>query len=245
MGEKAVPSSPKVGILIVHGIGRQKFGSTLMAGCDPLVEWLRERLGKQLSNAPVEVVGAELREEDLPENTPAHARVRVRSSAGEEETWLVAESWWASSFPEPRYSEVVRWTLVSGIVAIAADAADRYGRISKQWANRNYLGVVGTIFELYLTLLVFTPILLPVGVLTAASFIPWIRRFVLRLQEGLTGSIGDSFALTKGTSRSAAIINKTVKDISWLTSQGVQSLVVVAHSRGPRSTSRSVGTGGS
>jgi hypothetical protein len=103
-----------LGILLVHGIGTQRRGDTLIRIGNAIHAWLRD----WLHHADVEIADAKLAPEKSEGDAPAHARIFF----GQDDqisslTWHLAESHWADTFPAPSYLEFVRWVL--GVVPSA------------------------------------------------------------------------------------------------------------------------------
>src|SRR5262245_20898417 len=114
-----------VGVLFVHGIGRSRRGDTLARFGDAFVRWIDGWLAKADVTAegvrPTARLGSAVL--DPPRGVrdpPAHATLVLRHvpamRTGVPETptsrdvrCLLAEAWWAQSFPPPTYGELVTW----------------------------------------------------------------------------------------------------------------------------------------
>jgi len=94
-----------VAVVFVHGIGRQARTDTLLGFAEPLVVWLRDRVGP---DGAVEVVDASLGAGPS-DDAPSHATITVRPAAGIETRWCLMESHWAESFPPPTPATMFGW----------------------------------------------------------------------------------------------------------------------------------------
>ena len=113
------------GVLVVHGIGEQLPGETLVTVADAVTHtadhWLRFRgaADRKMSErvfapdasygqvrARVEV--AALRDDD----TPPHLRIAVDADADAAQRLLCVEGYWADAFHTPRYVELLRWSVL-------------------------------------------------------------------------------------------------------------------------------------
>ncbi len=140
------PVQPKVGVLFVHGIGAQGKGDTLLGFGEPLCRWLDNWLGHQA--APVgglsrlRVTGAQLTEPTDPSHySPPHAKIRFANpltpqsgSLDANTEWLLAESWWASSFQSAKFGELRNWGFGLGPLLFI--------RAGIVWAVRPWLGFI-------------------------------------------------------------------------------------------------------
>ena len=245
------PQQPVVGVLLVHGIGNQRRGEALQTQLRAILDWIHQRLGS--NESAVTVTDANLRNPAESAYEPPNARVElgpVQALASQEDTddpsrsqreqWLVAESWWASSFYSPRYGEMMSWTLTSAAVTLAADLGEVFrqlvpavggqSRVARTLEAIRYL--VPNLIRLYARALVLCPALLILVALMAGRIVPPVRNLATRLQNALTGSIGDSHALVRQPVVCAAIVGRVERDLRWLIEQDVGSIVVIAHSQG-------------
>jgi hypothetical protein len=62
--------------------------------------------------------------------------------------------------------------------------------------------------------------------------IPKLRAAILRTQQLLVGTVGDSYLYLTSSIRGAALISKVQRDLKWLADQGCTRIAVVAHSQG-------------
>jgi hypothetical protein len=112
------PQDADLGVLFVHGIGDQQQYSTLAQFGGALQRWLNRWLeggrppqpkrDRTAASPLVDVVSVQHHPSDR--NAPAHARMIVTQD-GTEQTWLLAEAWWAPEVTPPKFSNFVRWIL--------------------------------------------------------------------------------------------------------------------------------------
>ena len=159
--------------LFVHGIGTQPWGDTLGRRGDALVKTIGR--GTR-SNAQVIVERAGPSEDSA--TKPAEAHLTVESDH-HRERWLLSESWWAESFPQPTYRELVSWSLRALPWAVALHFARGYWREAA--ANRKYaipLAFIRASSKL-LVMLLFTPvIMLLMGLSLVIGALPPLRGWV-------------------------------------------------------------------
>src|SRR5262249_34115912 len=106
-----------LGILLVHGIGEQRRGATLVKWLDTIVATINRGARSEVS--------ATVERADLAEQ--AHAVVRIRGE-GVDERWIVVEGWWAEAFTAPSFSQLVGWSFRAIPWALAMHAAQRLHR---------------------------------------------------------------------------------------------------------------------
>src|SRR6187399_294158 len=114
-----------LGVLLVHGIGNQPRGATLTDFGTPLIDWISSRA--KVSGATATVRSASLVRDD---EEPALAELEIHTNT-RSTRWLLAESWWAQSFPGARFSDVARWGLVIVPWAIGSHFAKRLSRVER------------------------------------------------------------------------------------------------------------------
>ncbi|HVF05292.1 MAG TPA: hypothetical protein VNA20_10655 [Frankiaceae bacterium] len=202
----------RLGVLVVHGIGEQRRGSSVRQAADALARALRP-------HATVTLAGVDV-DPDADRERPAHLEILLERD-GDAARWLLAESWWARAFQPPTFREVLRWAWRVAPGLLAVEAWRRRENNAFTWSGQLTL----LLAPLTVTLLVLLVVLsaLPVG---------RVRALVGRVQVALTGTIGDSAVLDDGVLGSA-IASRVVADLEWLARQpGVVRIVVLAHSQG-------------
>src|SRR5687768_15014930 len=94
----------RLGVLLVHGIGTQPPSETLVRWGDVLLNTICRATKNQVKA---------MIERARPGNSgdqPAEVEILIHAD-GKEERWLLAEGWWAGSFPAPSYRELVSWSV--------------------------------------------------------------------------------------------------------------------------------------
>lgn len=236
-----------LGVLFVHGMGGQHSGGTLHQFCDPLYEWLRRWAA---GGGKSELASATLRDVrlDRDSDAPAHATIDLTHADETTQRWLLAESHWADEFRPPAFSRMLGWllTLAPWITceymrAVWARELTRRSRKNraKRWGGMFTKGVV------LLLASVLGPLLCGLGVvvllaLRVLSVLPIesLRTKVEGIVRGLVGSLGDVFTIVESPLDREAILGRIARDRAWLEQQGVDKVVVVAHSAGAALTYR-------
>src|SRR5207247_6316503 len=138
-----------LGVLLVHGIGRQRLGETLGGWGDVLIK----TIGRATRNEIVATV-----ERADPGEWPGEAdtAAAVRLGAGDHtERWLFSEGRWADSFPPPSYRELVSWSVRALPWSLAFHIAQRYWKAgSHEWSRAKILALATALGQLLLALAV-------------------------------------------------------------------------------------------
>lgn len=238
--DTAAPTRPEfeLGVLVVHGIGDQKQGATLTTWVDALSNWL----GHRHTGSPLipRVRRAVLR----PNDGPAHVELNVRDD-DDNQTWLFAEGWWASTFDPPTFGELWSWSFIS-VPATAAmhanamvDSAVRRLK-SARGAQTIYEGLRLVVMVLFLIgLVMLSPLILALltllllaGVVASALPIDALRTAVAKAQLISIGTIGDTKRLIDSPTQSGAIKSPVADGIAWLREQGCEKIAIISHSQG-------------
>jgi hypothetical protein len=99
-----------LGVLLVHGIGEQQAGDTLLEFTEPLEDFCAQWVaGAGDSAGTVTVSDTQLRREEGDGPAPSHTRLHASVDGRGEMTWLVAESRWAERFPVPSFGQLLGW----------------------------------------------------------------------------------------------------------------------------------------
>ena len=117
----ATVDTADLAVVVVHGVGAQDVGSTLIAWAEPILQELREYVenrGGTLRYGPAQL-----------HSDPAQVSVHYDLGDHRTKTWTFLEARWATAFPWPGSADVLRWggrfTPPSRrSVSAAADAAD-------------------------------------------------------------------------------------------------------------------------
>jgi hypothetical protein len=178
-------------VLLVHGMGEQRRGNTLVTWLDAIVATISAATRNRVS---AEVEWADLgKRSDANGNTPAHATIRIRDD-GVDESWLVVEAWWAETFVVPSFAQLVAWSFRAIPWTIVMHAAQRYRRRGAEgeglfrWLARGWAAaqVLVTLFLAPFIVLALALLLL-VGLIRIGT----VRTTVGRLQRTLAASAGD------------------------------------------------------
>ncbi|MEX2137385.1 MAG: hypothetical protein WEB29_10630 [Chloroflexota bacterium] len=243
------PKKPyAVGILFVHGMGEQVQGDSVTDMGDALTEWLRKWL------APVEksvfkIRDATLRsggqvlggEPDHPIGGQAHVSVTIgdeTKTPPAKQKWRLAESWWATTFRQATFFELVTWAFSAGPWLIASQRAGLENRFrSAAPPNPGLLRrVLNAIAAFFITLVAaivasaVTPVLLALLIFSLIP-IPALTDLVRAIAKNLTGSFGDLLILVRSPVRFAAMAEQVRTDIVEM-DRLCDRVIVLAHSQG-------------
>ena len=212
-----------LGVLFVHGIGNQTQGSTLAEFGTPLVEWTRSRAkdaGIRTEVAHTVLTG--------PNDEPAFSELTFFSKSPRR--WLLAESWWAQSFPLAQFRDVATWSLLIVPWTLGTHFGKRMRRVWKSGRPGRRIAAVSALVG---ALLVSPLVLLVLAVLLALGTIPWpqLRAVVAKIQLSIASSLGDSFMLVTRPLEAAAIRSRLRRDVNWMLRR-CRRVAVVAHSQG-------------
>ncbi len=195
--------------------------------------------------AGVELLDARRDTPNDPE-APAHARLVIRRLATDgsiaQESWLVAESWWAETFWPPKFSELARW----GLRIVPWTLGSHYSAaVRRIWAARPAKGVFARarwstrLIVAALRLLASLPLALLAQVslallfLLAAIPIPQLRKALGTLQRQIAAIVGDSYILLARPIEAASMVGQVRRDLAWLARAArFGNLAVLAHSQG-------------
>jgi len=241
-----------LGVLLVHGIGEQARGDTLISQGDPLVRWLRGRVGGPGApsdpEAKVDVLDVVARQASGDAIPVAHAIVRITDSdgagspnlKGKPAHWVVAEAWWAGAFRPATYAELAEWAVIVGpwVLATEVDGIRRRIGMGKDVPNYIRLGlipislVVG--FALLLVALAagFAFTVAAVGIFVLAlTNLPFVAEWARSLQRNLASGFGDAYVLTRSPVRFAAMAAQVRAGLQVLRGE-CSAVVLIAESQG-------------
>jgi hypothetical protein len=253
-------AAPDLGVLFVHGIGNQITGQTVVQFGDPVLQWLDEWLRFSSKLPPDEVAKLAAKEvNELPHQLnvsearlrtdggiPAHTHVEIGvtpDNNGQPQRWIMAESCWANAFVPPSFRALALW----GLIVYPWTNATHYGSlIRRQWSTvseskgrlRRAIAITRALLIIAFLLVVSVPIsILVVAILAlllvlAIPPIPSLRAMLLRVQQALADTLGDSFILAASQIQRAAIISHVRRDLEWLVSQRCAKIAVIGHSQG-------------
>jgi hypothetical protein len=239
----------ELGVLVVHGIGNQRQGDTLVRWGDAIGGWLRDWGGDPRPPSTVTFESIRLHPAD-PE--PARGTLRICGPDGTV-TWAMAEAWWADDFSTPGYRALAAWsvralptTLFGHVVDVARRASARPDGAGRLRLIVHRLRFIGRVLAGFAAMAVLAPlvvalllVMLAVGLLP----IPALRRAIAAVQRVLTGTVGDSLILLESPIQAAAMTHRVVAGIRHLRQQGCRRVVVVAHSQGAAVATRALAEG--
>ena len=235
-----------VGVLYVHGMGEQDQGDSVTEMGDELTEWLR----KWLPPESFTITEAKLRTgaqvlagaPDHPIGGQAHVSMTITDASKQppaQQEWLLAESWWARSFRQATFVELVAWAFSAGPWLIASQRAGLENRFRKAAERRSYgllksLGrlVIGVVLVVLAAVVAsaITPVFLAL-LLFSLLPIPGLQDVAKALAKNLSGSFGDLLVLVRSPVRFAAMAEQVRSDIDDLGDR-CDRVIVLAHSQG-------------
>jgi hypothetical protein len=221
---------PELGLLLVHGIGRQRAGEAVQEVANALLEWFAARGERQGLRARI----ADARLKDGQD--PARATIEIRDAGDAPVGRLtLVESFWAEEFDPPGFLAVLRWMLGPGAWLLFRHVCTVPRRLFRRSLGIRPAGMVTTLASLVIGMAAIFLVVLPFqlfGVLLAAF---WIIPFA-PFREALAGAflgiaerLGDSFVFARDPVVRRAIADRVARDLDRLDAERV---VVVAHSQG-------------
>jgi len=235
-----------LGVLLVHGMGEQKRRATLDTDGGEILEWLRKRVETAGADGAgmVEILdevqrGVAAGDGDL----PAHVIVRITPppGAGAPAYWLIAEGWWAESFPPADYEEFAPWARAAGPLVgatVIADIARRLevGKDVNPWLRLLLIPVrfpIGLAMVAIGALAAFAVSLygLVLGRAAKMTSLPFVARWALSKQRTLAAGQGDAYLFATRPEYSKAMADKVRSDLAAVREQSMV-VAIVAHSMG-------------
>jgi hypothetical protein len=215
-----------LGLLLVHGIGRQKAGGAVDEVANALLDWLTAR------GRPAEVVRARLKDRDA----PAQATILVPgANAVTQRRLLLVESFWAEEFDPPGFLDVLRWMLGPGAWLLFRHVVGlprRFGRRTLQLRPATVPVVLASAalggIALFLVVLPFQLLGLVLAAFWLVPFAPF-RSALEGIFLSITELLGDSFVFAGDPVVRRAIADRVRRDLEAVDAKQV---VVVAHSQG-------------
>ena len=139
-GEEQKMESQKtetLGILLVHGIGSQRRGDTLVQCATALHSWIRHWLARRRYRWDVDIDLVDVSMAEAGPDHPAQARIKFQQSKMEggsfrhasKFSWLIAESYWFDNYRRPGFYEFMRWALLVLPIAIMVHFMPSYHRV--------------------------------------------------------------------------------------------------------------------
>src|SRR5262245_864156 len=234
----------RTGVVVVHGIGPQLAGQTLLDWVRPIITLLNDAAPKDKFVIPAEkaekvtdpVIKSNI---DFSGETFPMLQVRVpalqKGAPGdprlEEKTWVFTETWWAAEVRPPSLATMASWLGEGGGVGRIVDGIQGHmvgdGLFGKIVAGtlRPFISVITSFVLLVLAVLLGLARLIPIGPLRDAV--------VLRLAASfITDWFGGARTLLLDTAQSANVRHRLVMTIKALRAYGCRDVVIIAHSGG-------------
>lgn len=228
-----LPEPFDLGVLLVHGMGEQQRGQTLATDGKEILDWLKRRVetagadGAGKFEILIEVMRG-VAEGDG--DSPAHVIVQITPPKGKgaPAIWLIAEGWWAESFPSASDEEFVRWARVAGPLIGATLIADIGRRLEiGQYIDRRLLLLLVPIRLLIGAFMVVLGALAAFGV-TGLAF---IARWAPSWRRTLAAGHGDAYLFAMRPAYRKLMADKVRADLAAV-SQKSRKVAIVAHSMG-------------
>jgi hypothetical protein len=182
--------------------------------------------------------------DNCPQNYSLSIEVANINGHIERSSWLVAEAYWADSFPIPNVAEVYVWSIIIAPWVIGSHFGSQIVHTLNA-LKRDSGGFLGwrrglallnllvrfTILPLVIPLLAATQVVL--AVILVVSFIPIesVRRYADQILRKFSAVIGDCYAFASSPVRTAMILRRVEDDMEWLAKR-CKHLVIVGHSQG-------------
>lgn len=236
----------RVGIVMVHGIGPQLAGQTLVDWTRPIITLLNDAAvadpglqvpapGAGSVTDPVVKSNIDFSGETFPVvqvRVPPRTGVEPGDPRGEERTWIFTETWWASEVRAPSLATMIGWLGEQGGV----------GRIV-QGIQKNMLGETGPMAFLgkvsllplvsVITSFVLLVFLILLGLAKLIPFGPLRDAVVLRIASSfLTDWFGGARTILLDAAQSANVRHRLAMTVKALRAYGCRDVVLVAHSGG-------------
>jgi hypothetical protein len=228
-----------LGILFVHGIGSQPPRETLVRWGDTLLKVIARATENSGRVTPIALQGSG---GDRAGDHPAEVAVDLHY-AGQTEKWLLAEAWWAGSFPAPTYSELVSWCTRAVPWSIALHIAQRYWQAGPQASRRAKLVARCAAVVRFIVVMSLAPVLialLGVSLLLGLLPIPQLRSLIISTQTKLVGTVGESLAFVESPLRAVFIRSRILNSLERVQGR-CERTVVVAHSQGAAAVLDAIG----
>ncbi len=225
------PDPSRIGVVVIHGIGSQKPGETLLSWAHALLRvvnaWAATTPGVVHDNdhaltADIDLTGA----------TRPWAAIDVPGAPGHEpQTWLLTEAWWAARVTPPTLAEMFRWLVPSGelgrMVRGIFHGVDGQDRLLRAIDRVFLLPFVSATTLLSVVLYI---------VLSVVRIVPYkpLQDFALFavLDTFLIDWFGDLRVLLTDRTQAASIRSRAIDAIRACVDEGCGTVVVIGHSGG-------------
>ena len=225
----------RIGVVVIHGIGDQKPGETLLLWAHSLLRvvgsWAATTPGVNPANDHAWTADIDLSGENRP-----WVAIDVPGDADHApQSWLMTEAWWAARVQPPTLAQMFTWLvsreemrrLISGMLR-ALNGVEADGNRQLQWVDRIFVPLFALVAVPLATLLY--------AVLSLVRLIP-IKRlqdFVLfkGLDFFLVDWFGDLRTLLVDRTQAASIRVRAADAIRDCMARGCEDVVVIGHSGG-------------
>src|SRR6476659_5962124 len=234
----------RTGIVVVHGIGPQLAGQTLLDWTRPIIQLLRDApaadpgLVVPLATAgavrdPVIKSNIDFSGETFPViqvGVPRRSDVADDDPRAKERTWVFTEAWWASEVRAPSLATMISWLGEQGGVGRIVQGIQE-NKLSGRWAilGRISLQPIVSVVTSFILLL----FVLLLAIAKVIPFGPLRDAVVLRLASSfLTDWFGGARTLLRDAGQSANVRYRLLSTIKALRAYGCRDVVIIAHSGG-------------
>ena len=240
------------GVVLIHGVGQQLAGETLLSWTRPMVALLAdaaradadrpeaERRLKPLPPGPRSVTDPVFRASiDFSGQTfpvvqlrvPGRTDVPADDPRANERKWLVSETWWAAQVKPPTLGAMIEWLGDEGGLGRILQG------IQENMLGRGLLGGAARVsLQALVSVVVAFALLFFAFLLGVTKLVPFgpLKDFVaLRLAASwLTDGFGGARTLLRDPAQSANVRGRLVATIKALRAYGCRDIVVVGHSGG-------------
>ena len=220
----------ELGLLLVHGIGRQKVGGGIQEVANALLDWFAARGAPQGLRA--RIADARLKTDGEPARATLEVRDRTDTPVGR---LVLVESFWAEEFDPPGFMAVLRWMLGPGAWLLFRHVCT----IPRRWFHRapgiRPASMATVLASLPIGMAAIILVVLPFQLLGLLLALFWLIPFA-PFREALQGvflgiaeRLGDSFVFAQDPVVRRAIADRVGRDLDRV---GTERVVVVAHSQG-------------
>jgi hypothetical protein len=242
------------GIVVIHGIGPQLAGQTLLEWTRPIITVLGDAVAADRAGTagndepllgppdpdakgisdPVYKSNIDFSGETFPVlqvRVPRRARQTPEEADADDPLWVFTETWWASEVRPPTLRTMVGWLGEQGGVGriVQGIQENSFGRGRLKWlATASVQPFVSVIVSFALLLLIAglaLSRLIPIESIRSAATLKLASTF-------LTDWFGGARTLLRDPAQSANVRYRLVQSIKALRAYGCQRVVVVAHSGG-------------
>jgi hypothetical protein len=229
--EPPAPDPNRIGVVVIHGIGNQKPGETLLTWAHSLLRVVNA-WATTTPDVPHSNDHALTADIDLSGGTRPWVAIDVPQALGHaKQTWLLTEAWWAARVTPPSLADMFDWLVPSGeirsLIAGVFHGVDQQDRT---------LRAIDRVFLVPFVWLATALALLLYVVLSAVRIVPYqpLRDSVLfkALDAFLIDWFGDLRAVLTDRTQAASIRSRAIDAIRACVDQGCGTIVVIGHSAG-------------